>query len=728
MAAGLAARTAEVRAQKERAEALLDAAPDPVVIVDREGRIAVLNAQAEVVFGYSREELLGRPVELLIPEDLRAAHVAHRAAAYGAQPPVRTMGAGRSLIARRKDGSEFAVDVSLSWLATPEGALVVSTIRDVTARRQAERRLREQLEHLRLLDRITRSIGERQGLRTIFQTVLRTLEESTPLDFGCVLFHDPQAAALRVACVGPKSEALALQLGIGERGSIQVDEDSLLRGVRGELVHEPDIGRTASPFARQLASGGLRSLVLAPLRTETRVFGVLLVARREAPGFSGAECEFLRQLGEHVALAVQQARLRGALQQAYGDLRQTQEKVMKQERLRAMGQMASGIAHDINNALSPVSLYAESLLDTERSLSERARGYLQTIQRAVDDVGQTVARMREFYRPREPQLVLAPVEVNRLVQEVADLTRARWSDMPQLRGIVIRPHIALAADLPKIMGIESEIREALVNLVFNAVDAMPAGGTLTLRTRLADIAGGSSQGAVAIEVADEGVGMDPDTRQRCLEPFFTTKGERGTGLGLAMVYGMARRHAAEIEIDSAPGAGTRVRLCFPVTPGAASESGARSAALEMPSSLRLLLIDDDPLHLESLRDTLQVAGHVAVTANGGDEGLSVFRAALQGGESFAAVITDLGMPHVDGHQVAAAVKEASPATPVILLTGWGRRFIADDGVPPHADRVLAKPAKLHELRDALADLCRRAADGEPLLPVESGITRGRRDE
>ncbi len=213
------------------------------------------------------------------------------------------------------------------------------------------------------------------------------------------------------------------------------------------------------------------------------MFGVLVAARRAAHSFSSGECEFLRQLSEHVALAAHQAQLYGALQQAYDDLRQTQQAVMQQERLRALGQMASGIAHDINNAISPVALYTESLLETETDLSPQGRAATwKSIQRAIDDVAATVARMREFYRQREPQLALAPVDVNLLVQQVLDLTRARWSDMPQQRGIVIDLRTELAADLPHDHGRESEIREALTNLVFNAVDAMPEGGTLTLRT------------------------------------------------------------------------------------------------------------------------------------------------------------------------------------------------------------------------------------------------------
>ena len=177
-------------------------------------------------------------------------------------------------------------------------------------------------------------------------------------------------------------------------------------------------------------------------------------------------------------------------------------------------------------------------------MSATARSNLQTIARAIDDVAATVARMREFYRQREPQLSHRALSLNQLVQQVAELTRARWSDMPQQRGAVIDLRTELDPDLPAVFGVESEVREALTNLVFNAVDAMPDGGVLTLRTRSTGPPGAAARHAV-VEVADTGVGMDEDTRRRCLEPFFTTKGERGTGLGLAMVYGVSQRHGAE---------------------------------------------------------------------------------------------------------------------------------------------------------------------------------------
>ncbi len=277
---------------------------------------------------------------------------------------------------------------------------------------------------------------------------------------------------------------------------INIDGNGLSRCVGGQLVYEKDLSQVAFAFPQRLARAGLSAMVAAPLLVESQVFGVFIAARFAPDSFSSSECEFLRQLSEHAALAANQAQIYGALQQAYDDLRQTQQTVMQQERLRALGQMASGIAHDINNAISPIALYTESLLETEPNLSQRARGYLEISQRAIEDVAHTVARMREFYRREDAQPALAPVDLGRLVQQVLDLTRARWSDMPHQRGFTIHLRLELWPLLPAVAGIESEVREALTNLIFNALDAMPEGGTLTLRTRVSGSrsGGGGSRG------------------------------------------------------------------------------------------------------------------------------------------------------------------------------------------------------------------------------------------
>jgi CheY-like chemotaxis protein len=196
--------------------------------------------------------------------------------------------------------------------------------------------------------------------------------------------------------------------------------------------------------------------------------------------------------------------------------------------------------------------------------------------------------------------------------------------------------------------------------------------------------------------------MDEETRRRCLEPFFTTKGERGTGLGLAMVYGMVQRHGAEIEIESALGQGTTMRLSFAAPAGAPAAPAQSPAVYAVPKDLRILMVDDDPVLLKSLRDTLAGDGHTIVTASGGQAGIDAFLAAEAQGNPFRAVITDLGMPYVDGRKVCAAVKTAAPYTTVVLLTGWGQRFAVDGGTPLHVDSVVSKPPKLRELREALA--------------------------
>ncbi len=645
--------------------------------------------------------------------------------------PLLALAETAQVIAERKDYSVRAVkqgDDEIGTLTDAFNAMVTGIQEresalhaEIAERKLAETRVHAQLARLAQLHQITRAIGERQDLKSIFQVVVRSLEDHLPVDFSCMCLYDDVAHMLTVTSMGVNSEALAHELAMTENSIITIDQNGLSRCVRGELVYEPHINDVPFPFPQRLVRGGLSSLVVAPLLVESKVFGVLVAARKQPNSFSSGECEFLRQLSEHVALAAHQAQLYGALQQAYDDLRQSQQTSLQQERLRALGQMASGIAHDINNAISPVTLYTESLLDTEPGLSPRARDYLTTIQHAMDDVTQTVSRMREFYRQREPQLTLLSVNLNLLVSQVLSLTRVRWSDMPLQNGVVIELHTELAENLPAVLGVESEIREALTNLIFNAVDAMPYGGTLTLRTRTGECPNAIGHDGlppvrcVQLEVTDTGIGMNEDTRRRCLEPFFTTKGERGTGLGLAMVYGTVQRHNADIEIDSALGHGTTFRLLFPI-PSTTPVSSILIAPTPLIVRLRLLIMDDDPLIIKSLGDALESDGHFVVTASGGQAGIDAFSEAQRTGRPFDMVITDLGMPYVDGRKVAAAIKKASPRTPVIMLTGWGERMASEGDIPLHVDRVLSKPPKLREFRTAFVQLLAsaRLPDSSPV--------------
>jgi signal transduction histidine kinase len=665
----------------------------PVLEGDR--RLGTLVVHSDLSALYARLRTYGLLGTAIIALALLAAWLIARRLQLQLSRPILELARTAQIVSDKQDFTIRATHAGVQELD-----LLTDAFNHMLKRTEAyESRLNAQVSRLALLQEITHGIGSRHDLQSIFQIVLRSLEDNLPIDFGCICLHDPTDDSLIVNTVGASSAVHCAALGFAQNSSIPLDGNGLLRCMRGELVYEPDVVALAMPFPQRFAKAGLFSLVIAPLTVETNVFGVMISARRQEHAFTSPDCEFLKQLSEHVALATHQAQLHTALQHAYDDLRLSQQTVMQQERLRALGEMASGIAHDINNAISPISLYTEMLLDKEPSLSEGARSRLLTIQRAIDDVAATIARMREFYRPRESSLTLDKVRLNDAIHQVVELTQPRWRAVPQERGVAIELTADLAPALPPIMGDAVEIRDALTNLVFNAVDAMPEGGTITIRTRVTN--GGAPK--VVVEVIDTGVGMSEETRRRCLEPFFTTKGERGTGLGLASVYGMIQRHTGQLEIDSTLGKGTAMRMIFP----AAVEAGVVSehrAPRVITRRLRVLIVDDDPVLIRSLQDSLESDGHQVTSASGGQAGIDAFRAVHGTERAFAVVITDLGMARVDGRKVATAIRETSPQTPIIMLTGWGQRLIAEDDVPESVDRVLAKPPRMQQLRAVLAEL------------------------
>ncbi|HEY7640999.1 MAG TPA: ATP-binding protein [Steroidobacteraceae bacterium] len=675
-------------------------------VSERERRLGTLYIRADTSALYARFWLWGAIAAATMVASMLVAYFLSNIFQARISQPVLALAETAGAVAERGDFSVRAPSIGegeFEVLTAAFNRMLAhiesqnDTLRESLHEREAaQRKLQSQVARLDLLQRATRAIGERQDLDSIFHVVVRSLEDNLPIDFACMCTYDATAQRLTLASIGPKGAQHSAQLQIAQRTVLPVEHNGLSRCVNGVFVYEPDTRKVEFPVPRRFAAAGLHALVAAPLLVENRTFGVLLAARSSADSFSSGDCEFLRQLCEHVALAAHQVELYTRLQQAYQELRESQDTILQQERLRALGQMASGIAHDINNAISPVTLYTDALLEQEAQMSAQGRDYLRIIRRAIDDVGQTVARMREFYRQRERSSDLVPLELNPLVNQVLALTSARWRDLPQERGVVIDVRTELTAGLPRVLGTESDIRDALTNLVFNAVDAMPEGGTLTLRTRQV------SQ-AIELEVRDTGAGMDEETRRRCFEPFFTTKGERGTGMGLAMVYGMAQRHDAQIEIDSTLGVGTAVRVQFRIAPSAATAAG-KTVATRPHRPLRLLVIDDDPLVAQSLLHVLNHEGHAVTTADGGQAGIDAFAAAFKGGRTFDVVMTDLGMPYVDGRAVAAAVKALSANTPVLLLTGWGQRLSTEQTVPEHVDRLLSKPPKLAELSAALAQL------------------------
>lgn len=377
---------------------------------------------------------------------------------------------------------------------------------------------------------------------------------------------------------------------------------------------------------------------------------------------------------------------------ALTELQAAQEEIIQRERMQALGRMANGIAHDFNNALAPILGFSELLLMKPETLTDlpKARNYLEMIHSAAKSSARVVSRLREFYRYREPGEVLTPVAVNEVVRHALALTQPRWKDQALAEGVQIEIRTELA-EVPVIAANEGEIREILVSLIFNAADALRERGTITLRTEV-------RQERLVITVTDDGVGMTEEVRAHCLEPFFSTKADHGSGLGLGSVYGVVRRHQGEVEVASAPGAGTTVTISFPLAQGSAPT--AETPEPDASRTLRILVVEDEELVREVLEVYLTEDHHTVTTAVNGRDGLEKFRAG-----KFDLVMTDRSMPEMNGDAFAAALKKLRPHQPVLLLTGFGDLMNGAGERPPGVDLVVTKPFTLTSLRAAIAEVC-----------------------
>jgi GAF domain-containing protein/CheY-like chemotaxis protein/anti-sigma regulatory factor (Ser/Thr protein kinase) len=433
--------------------------------------------------------------------------------------------------------------------------------------------------------------------------------------------------------------------------------------------------------------GPLPNWLGVPMRAGEHALGVLALRSRDREFTSGDE-HLLGNIADLAALALRSAALYGERSRAYGELAAAQDQLVRTEKLRALGEMASGVAHDFNNVLAAIVGRAQLLLNEVRD--PKLRRWIEVIERSGMDGAQTVRRLQEFTRIRRDQPVVA-VSLNRVVQESLESTESRWRDEARTRGIVVEVATALAPDLPPVAGDPAELREALINLILNAVDAMPGGGRLSFATS-ADVQ------RVELLVADTGAGMPEHVRQRIFDPFFTTKGPQGTGLGLSMTYGILSRHGAQISVESEEGKGTRFRLTFPRTT-LAEQSDSRAAMPSATVSLRCLVVDDERTVGEVLGDIIESAGHTAVVLDSGAAAVERFRA-----EPFDAVFTDLAMPGLSGWEVSRAISALGLRVPIFVVTGFGVEMPPDELADHGVQGVLTKPLGLQETLALLATL------------------------
>jgi signal transduction histidine kinase len=371
------------------------------------------------------------------------------------------------------------------------------------------------------------------------------------------------------------------------------------------------------------------------------------------------------------------------LRLALAELQVKQQQIVRQERLHALGDMASGIAHDFNNVLALIMGQAE-LLQQENDSPEREG--LSDIITAAQDGAAMIGRLREFSRSREASEPRNAVDLNALILQTVTLTKPKWRDQALGRGVTIRIETELQ-EIPSIQADATELREVLTNLIFNAVDAFIGDGTITLRTSAMD-------SLVQVEISDTGSGMSPEVQMRCLEPLFTTKGERGTGMGLALVYGIVQRHGGAIALESEPGKGSTFRIHFPIEADVPFET-AVGVPDTTDGALRILAIDSEPVMANLLAERLRSCGHLVNTATSALEALEKVQ-----GNFFDLAITNQAMPEMTGEDLANIIKKSVPKMRIILLTG----FDVEHDMPVKnrfVDLVLAKPATLSKLRAAI---------------------------
>jgi signal transduction histidine kinase/ActR/RegA family two-component response regulator len=514
---------------------------------------------------------------------------------------------------------------------------------------------------------------------------------------------------LRLADMGADAEDRAAELGLRAGMRMCLDETHFAGSLRdGQAVYS-DLSlkdEQTNAHARNLAAHGGNSSIAVPLRAGERVVGILESVCTRSEDFTNEQAQLLYLVADLLGPAISNCQLFGQLRRAYDELRQTQSQLIQAEKMRALGELAGGMAHDFNNSLCGVLGFLDLAL-TDQSLTLGIRGYLESAHTSALDAAHTVRRVQNFARWQRNELSSQLLDINRLVEQTLELTRHKWENLSHTRSGPITLEVETKARL-SLHGSDSELREVITNLVFNAVDAMPDGGRLVVRTW-------DTGTDVFLSVQDDGVGMTDAVRQRLFEPFFTTKEDRGNGLGLSVTFGIVQRFGGEITVKTQPGAGSTFELRFPAnartgntnSPGKLGEAGPDEAANGKPQaaavpalSLRILVVEDE----ESIRRFLEAAltqlGHRPRITADAPSGIKALES-----ESFDLVLSDLGLPGVSGEEVARTVARRSPAVPVVLLTGWSDQLRNEAKPLEGVTCVLGKPVTIKTLADTISQVC-----------------------
>jgi PAS domain S-box-containing protein len=666
----------ELAASQTSLEAALDQADEGYWIIGPDRRSLAYNQALSRIFGGPPPELSCAPEQILT----RALffHPDGRPFLFRECPVVRAFDGhvcqGEEVVVRRSDGSQVFVSVKAKPLQRDGKMLgVLAVVRDRTEEKRAE--------HQRnTLRRLSEQLVAVDSPRDVAEAAYRAAIELFKPDCFLLDWYDAPTHVMHSVLLidldgnGVPREYL--------REPLPVSED-LREVIQGRPLVINRIQGTERMTLRPIGSGRRSaSLLFAPVRRRGETVGLLSVQSYTVLRYSEADLPLLQELADLIGPALLHAHLREEL-----EARRSQE--ARQERLLALEKMAAGVAHNFNNLLTGILGYAD-LLCYRDDLDPSAREMVEHIRTSALDAAAVVKRLQEFYRSKSSVVESQMLDLCELIRGMVEAARPRWYDMPRRTGVTVDVQLDLQP-VPRIRGYRQEILNGLNELLFNAVEAMPKGGVIRIATRQ------EGQDAV-VTIADTGVGIPPEVLEHCFEPFFLSKVRRGSGLGLPSVHGMVARHGGQISVRSEVGKGTEFTLRFP--PEAASRTQVPSPPVPVSAAkkaCRVLAIDDEPIVGRIIQATLSRHGYSVILANDGPSGLGMLKQ-----QPFDIVITDLGMPAMDGFEVARKIKELLPALPVVILTGWEQNTLPLEGVP--VDAVLQKPIGVHDLISTIEGL------------------------